>query len=144
MPYVIEIVDGQINLQVTQPVFELQVSSTQGPAGPPGPTGPGATEVHASAVGVGATVVADSVVIADVRGVKWLVWSEDTVSGNMGYVEVSATKDADWTESYFDALVPIGIEVATNAGNLELRITNNHTDIVDYRIIRFQANTVIP
>lgn len=146
MPYVVEIVDDGINLSITSPVIEIQLSSTQGPAGPPGPPGPPGSQnqVAERTRPPASTVVLDRILLTNVTGCKWHVYAV-SASLEVGFLEVMSTNKADFTVSnIFDDNTPMTMDVQVNGTNLELLVTNESAEDVDYYALRFVVDPTLP
>ncbi len=123
----------------------LLVTCEQGPAGQDGLDGTGVVEVASGPVTSGNTVVADSVALAAIRSVKWIVTLTDSTAGTYKSYEVlgvhNGTTILHTVYGLIGDVILITTNVAINAPNMELQITNNDTNDLDIKVQRI-ATTI--
>lgn len=121
---------------VTEEPEVVIVACEQGPAGLDGI----GVEVSSGPVSNGSTVTADSVSAASFRSVKWLVTLTDSTGTLYRFYEVIAIHDGTTVLHSVYGLVGDSISVTNDvdisAGSLRLRITNNHANDLDIKVIR--------
>ena len=87
----------------------------------------------------------DSVVLATIRSVKWLVTITDSVAGDYKTYEVLAVHNGTTALYSVYGIVGDSISVFTNVvingANMELELTNNSTNNLDIKVQRI-ATTV--
>lgn len=133
--------DGTI-VVVTEEAAELIVDGCQ--QGPPGASGVG-VNTPAVTIATTATAAVDLVPVVGNEALYWIVTGTDTVGDKR-----SAVVFAHWDASNntyrvvsnnFGQFANWTVLVTISAGNVELRITNNHTLSIDVRTVRFRVCT---
>lgn len=126
-------------IEQSDPVVVI-VACEQGPAGADGADGIGVVEISSGPVSNGSTVTADSVAVAAIRSVKWLVTLTDSTGTLYKFYEVIAIHDGTTALHSVYGLVGDSISVSNdvdiNAGLMRLRITNNHANDLDIKVLR--------
>ncbi len=121
------------------------VNGIDGADGADGLDGVGVVEVSSGPISNGNTVVADSVVAATIRSVKWLVTITDSVAGDYKTYEVLGVHNGTTALYSVYGIVGDSISVFTNVvingANMELELTNNSTNDLDIKVQRI-ATTV--
>lgn len=123
------------------PQGEQGEKGDQGDPGPQGPPGTSQPQID-DTVPASSTKDIDSLAVADYEAVKWIVTAINPTSGDRMWLEVGAlydgSSDADHVEYGIlpGDIIDFDIAVVISAAALVLRITNNETVSVDFKVIR--------
>ena len=141
---VVRVEEQQIVVTEGDPEFVVS-ECKQGPAGAPGLDGAGVVEVASGPVPVGDPVVADSIAISLYRSAKWIITVTDSAGGEYKTYEVLAIHKTTTALYSVYSIVGDKISVFTDVSivgaNLELEITNNHSNPIDIKVQRI-ATTI--
>jgi len=124
-------------------VTEILESCTQGAIGPKGNDGTAAQQINAS-VGVGASVIVDSLSVALNPSSKWIITALDAVGNKRRISEVVAIHNGTVAKhthyGITGDLVPYSIDVFISGGLFfQLELTNNHSEVLDLKVLRLST-----
>lgn len=140
-----EVMVEQFPVEIVLETVEIIENCKQGPAGPPG----GSASFTEASVAPAATVIMDTLPIAQYRSAKWLVSIEDDANSAYVTFEVLGIHDGTNAESNTYGIVHIGprtvewiVDLAVSVGNLQLSVTNDGSINFDIRVTRVALEVV--
>ncbi len=145
----VEIVESAVELsidvdettvEILSPVTDILTIGIQGPQGVPGVSAQ--NQIDSGPFAVSATGVADSILIALIRSVKWVVTVIDNVNSKYAVYEVFgwhngviATHSRYGHQGSLKDLVDVAVVI--NGAAMELKVTNNHSSAIKVSVLRF-------
>jgi hypothetical protein len=133
----VPITEENVTVIVNEDITQVVSIGEQGPAGPSG----GAQQTNSS-VNSGGTGTADSVLLSADQGVDWVVIATDTATGAAVYARVNVLavhRVSTVTHAVYgrmgDRIFTVDVDILSGA--MRLRVTNNHTESLDFNVLRF-------
>ncbi len=135
----------EITVEILSPITDILTIGIQGPQGPPGVSAQ--DQINSGPFAASITGIVDSVLIALIRSVKWVITVSDNTNSKYATYEVFGRHNGTVAKhsryGHQGSLKDlIDIDVTVSGVSMEISITNNHSSAVKVSVLRFATEIV--